>query len=71
MKLQHAVHDCNQMTTQGFPAQVQELWSERVVGDVKELVHGNANTNPKITAVNVHLTGVVAARSRCALPQVA
>lgn len=65
MKLHHAVHHVgDQMATQGFPAQFQELWIERMVGYVKELVHGNANADPEITAVKVHLTKVAAARSR-------
>lgn len=66
LKLHYALeHVATQMACLGFLFKFQEYWIERMVHEVKDDVHGNANVNPEVTAVKVLLCRVAANSCRC------
>ena len=52
------------MASQGTLDKMQEYWIERMVGDIKDLVHGNATHNSDVTAVKVLLCRMAARKCR-------
>ena len=57
-------HVADLMASHGFLDKFQEYWIERMVGDVKESIHGNAKHNVESTYVRVHLCRRGATKSR-------
>ena len=52
------------MASHGFLDKFQEYWIERMVGDVKDSIHGNAKHHVESTYVRVHLCRRGATKSR-------
>lgn len=68
IKLHYALyHVADQMATLGFLYKFQEYWIERMVGYVKDSIHGNSTRCPEVTFAKVHLTKLAAAHCRCVL----
>lgn len=70
IKLHYArFHMGDLMASHGFLDKFQEYWIERMVGDVKDCIHGNARQKMEATYVRVHLCrrGAVRSRFQCFL----